>query len=297
MPVSKCEEARHRFVGRFLDRADGFYASRWCNVFYRCFSGIANIFLCPAQRNGGRLWWPQHGTAQSLPEEQAQCTYPCDTGRRCTSAGGVLVDTGNPVTESQQEAETAFQRSACSNQTNTLGLPTSFVSQPNTNPSSGSQNQGPQSSVFSSGTGVSGGVSASGSGGTGAAGKTHRSFVFSPSLHPFRSFARLGTFTVNSNVNCNNQANNAYLSSPFCNVFHQCIDGTRVDFRCARANNASQDLWWNQETRLCDWPCRVQCNGQIYGSSATAQQIRSESLIFFNNDCRAYPRLFKRKNK
>ena len=104
----------------------------------------------------------------------------------------------------------------------------------------------------------------------------------------------LGTFTVNSNVNCNNQPNNAYLSSPFCNVFHQCIDGTRVDFRCARANNASQDLWWNQETRLCDWPCRVQCSGQIFGSTMTTQQIRSESLVFFNNDCRAYPRLFKR---
>ena len=111
---------------------------------------------------------------------------------------------------------------------------------------------------------------------------------------PSIGFVGLGTFTVNSNVNCNNQANNAYLSSPFCNVFHQCIDGTRVDFRCARANNASQDLWWNQETRLCDWPCRVQCNGQIFGSTMTAQQISSESLVFFNNNCRAYPRLFKR---
>ena len=259
-------------------------------MFYRCFSGIANIFLCPAQRNGGRLWWPQHGTSQSLPEESAQCTYPCDTGRRCTSAGGVLVDTANPVSESQQEAETAFQRSACSNQTDTLGLPTGVVSQPNTNPSSSGSNQGGQSSSgFNTGAVVSGSVNVGGSSGTGGAGKA----VTSPSCLSIR-FVGLGTFTVNSNVNCNNQPNNAYLSSPFCNVFHQCIDGTRVDFRCARANYASQDLWWNQETRLCDWPCRVQCSGQIFGSTMTAQQIRSESLIFFNNDCRAYPRFFKR---
>lgn len=100
------------------DQADGFYASRWCNVFYRCFSGVSNAFLCPAQRSGGRLWWVQHGSSQGILNEQlATCTYPCDTGRRCTSAGGVIVDNGDQISESQQAAETAFQQSPCTNQT------------------------------------------------------------------------------------------------------------------------------------------------------------------------------------
>lgn len=104
------------------DQPDGFYASRWCNVFYRCYAGVSNAFLCPAQRAGGRLWWIQHGSSQSISDESlARCTYPCDTGRRCASAGGVIVDNGNQISESQQEAENAFRLSPCSNQTSQTG--------------------------------------------------------------------------------------------------------------------------------------------------------------------------------
>jgi len=101
-----------------------------------------------------------------------------------------------------------------------------------------------------------------------------------------------GTFTVDSSVSCDGQPDDTYLSSPYCNVFHRCVSGTRFDLRCARAVNTPYDLWWNPQTNLCDWPCRVQCTNQLYASSSTAQQVSSESLRFFNNDCRAYPLIF-----
>jgi hypothetical protein len=102
-------------------RQDGFYASRWCNVFYRCFGGVSNAFLCPLQRRGGRLWWIQHGLSNGVPEESARCEFPCDTGRQCSSAGGILVENGNQISESQQEAEAAYRLSSCSNQTAQTG--------------------------------------------------------------------------------------------------------------------------------------------------------------------------------
>jgi hypothetical protein len=107
-----------------LDRQDGFYSSRWCNVFYRCFGGVSNGFLCPLQIGGGRLWWTQHGLPQGVPEASAACTYPCDTGRQCSSPGGIIVDNGNQISESQQEAEVAYRQSACSNQTSQIGIGT-----------------------------------------------------------------------------------------------------------------------------------------------------------------------------
>lgn len=290
---------RLSFICCVLGKADGFYASRWCNVFYRCFSGISNSFLCPLQRGGGRLWWIQHGTSQSVSEDLAQCTYPCDTGRRCSSPGGVLVDNGNQISESQQDAETAFQRSPCSNQTNTLQVGSGGGNQPsissgisNPNPSTGNQNQVVQPPISVVGCGNACGT---GSGNQGPSTNTGGGMMIVQIEMKSLGFRLiLGSFQVDSDVNCNNQANDAYLPSRYCNVFHRCVAGTRVDLRCARANNASQDLWWNQETKLCDWPCRVECNNQIFGSSMTAQQIRSESLVFFNNNCRAYPRIFKR---
>jgi hypothetical protein len=103
------------------DRQDGFYASRWCNVFYRCFGGVNNAFLCPLMRGGGRLWWVQHGTQQSVPESSAACAFPCETGRQCSSAGGILVENGNQISESQQEAEAAYRQSVCYNQTAQTG--------------------------------------------------------------------------------------------------------------------------------------------------------------------------------
>jgi hypothetical protein len=129
-----------------LDRQDGFYASRWCNVFYRCFGGVSNAFLCPTQPGGGRLWWIQHGLSQVVPEISATCTYPCDTGRQCSSAGGIIVDNGNQISESQQEAETVYRLSVCSNQTSqtnpgTAGIQTGSGQQQVTNLGTGQQGE------------------------------------------------------------------------------------------------------------------------------------------------------------
>lgn len=136
------------------DQPDGFYASRWCNVFYRCTGGVSNAFLCPAQRGGGRLWWIQHGTSQGITDEpSARCAYPCDTGRRCTSAGGVIVDNGNQISESQQEAETAFRQSPCSNQTSQGG---SGVGQPSGGVNTGTGTATTRPNTGSSGTGQTG---------------------------------------------------------------------------------------------------------------------------------------------
>jgi hypothetical protein len=91
-------------------------------VFYRCFYGVSNVFLCPLQRGGARLWWSQHGLPQGVPEGPSfTCIYPCDTGRQCSSAGGILVDNGNQLSESQQEAEAVYRQSPCSNQTAQTG--------------------------------------------------------------------------------------------------------------------------------------------------------------------------------
>ena len=102
-------------------KQDGFYASRWCNVFYRCFTGIASAFLCPKMPSGARLWWGQHGSPQGIPQESAACTWPCETGRRCSSSGGIIVDTGFGVGESQQEAETVFSQSLCTSSSDGSG--------------------------------------------------------------------------------------------------------------------------------------------------------------------------------
>ena len=63
--------------------------------------------------NGARLWWVQHGSPQGVPQETAACTWPCETGRRCASSGGIIVDSGSTISESQQEAETIFSQSLC----------------------------------------------------------------------------------------------------------------------------------------------------------------------------------------
>ena len=63
--------------------------------------------------SGARLWWVQHGSPQGVAKETAACTWPCETGRRCSSTGGIIVDNGATVSESQQEAETVFSQSLC----------------------------------------------------------------------------------------------------------------------------------------------------------------------------------------
>ena len=62
---------------------------------------------------GARLWWAQHGSPQGVPQESASCTWPCETGRRCSSPGGIIVDDGLSVGESQFEAESVYSQSLC----------------------------------------------------------------------------------------------------------------------------------------------------------------------------------------
>jgi hypothetical protein len=121
----------------FLGKQDGFYASRWCNVFYRCYTGIPSAFLCPKMPSGARLWWVQHGSPQGVAQETAACTWPCETGRRCSSAGGIIVDSSSTISESQQEAEAVFSRSLCTSASSTN---TDFASPQGPMPGGGSIN-------------------------------------------------------------------------------------------------------------------------------------------------------------
>jgi hypothetical protein len=84
--------------------------------------------------NGARLWWVQHGSPQGVPQETAACTWPCETSRRCTSSGGIIVDSNSNVGESQQEAESVFSQSLC-----TTPSPTGTY---NSGPSSSGSNSG-----------------------------------------------------------------------------------------------------------------------------------------------------------
>ncbi|CAF1014887.1 unnamed protein product [Rotaria sordida] len=146
---------------------EGFYPSRWCNVFYRCSDGVSRAFLCPLQQGGGRLWWVGHGSSQVVTQAAAMCIYPCDTGRQCSSAGGIIVDNGNQISESQQAAETAYRQSVCSNQTSQTGVGTGGIQ---TGLGTGQQGSG-QTGTGQSGTGQTGtGQSGTGQTGTGQTG-------------------------------------------------------------------------------------------------------------------------------
>ncbi|CAF4034358.1 unnamed protein product, partial [Adineta steineri] len=247
-------------------KQDGFYASRWCNVFYRCFTGIASAFLCPKMPSGARLWWVQHGSPQGIAQETAQCTWPCETGRRCSSSGGIIVDSGSTVSESQQEAETVFSQSLCT---------TSSSSSGNFNPGTSSGGSGSGSGSF-----VPQIPSTSGSSNAGNSGSVNPGTGSQPNID--------GSFTVDSDVSCIGQADGVFLGSRYCNVFHRCVSGTRRDFRCPRATNTPYDLWWNQQTQQCDWPCRIQCSGSVYGTSTSSQQVRTENALLFSNECAGY---------
>ncbi|CAF0749609.1 unnamed protein product [Brachionus calyciflorus] len=97
-----------------VNRLDGFYASRWCNVFYRCFLGSKTEFLCPKMLNSDRLWWVQHGSSQEVPQTSAACVWPCETKNKCQSPGGSIIEVGNgKYDESQNEAEKVWRNSNC----------------------------------------------------------------------------------------------------------------------------------------------------------------------------------------
>ena len=179
------------------DKPDGFYPSRWCNVFYRCYQYLKYEFLCAKQTNGDRLWWTQHSTSSTITQEdQAQCAFPCDTKRKCTSPGGVLIENGNMFSDSVADAN------RISNSCTQDNVPVTLES---------------------------------------------------------CSGVAEGTFLVDSQ---------------YCNRFGVCAGGKRRDFVCAKTNN-KYDLWWNDATKACDWPCKVQCSKQIFGSSRNASEIQS----------------------
>jgi hypothetical protein len=130
--------------------------------------------------NGARLWWVQHGSPQGVPQETAACTWPCETSRRCSSSGGIIVDSGSTVSESQQEAETVFSQSLCTTASSSSGnFNPGLSSSGSSSGSIGAQSPANGGSSSSSGsgswsTGSSGaaypGTGSTGAGATGGAG-------------------------------------------------------------------------------------------------------------------------------
>lgn len=194
-------------------KQDGFFPSRWCNVFYRCVSGTKYEFLCAVGPSGDRTWWFQHSTSSNSMQPIAQCVYPCDQERACTSPGGILKDSA-PVSESQSEGQRI--RAACP----AKEQPQNYVVQPD---------------------------------------NTNDIFRLPEMVNP-----------------CAGQADGTQLPSSYCNAFYVCFAGFRKDQRCAKGNNMPYDLFYNEQTRVCDWPCKVQCSKPIFGSSQTAQQVQAQ---------------------
>ena len=200
------------------EKSDGFYASRWCNVFYRCFMGIKYEFLCAKQQNGDSLWWTQHG--QQNAQSSAQCAWPCDIKRKCTSPGGVLIENSNPVSESNVDVNRIL------NSCQTL---------------SAKSDESGMGDMF-----------------------------------------RL----ADSQNNCEGMADGSFQADlKYCNVFHVCFANKRKDFLCAKASNGQYDLWWNDATKSCDWPCKVKCNQKLFGVSATAADVTAIDKIYNGDSC------------
>lgn len=105
---------RSRETFTCMSRMDGFYASRWCNVFYRCFMGIRSEFLCPKMMNQGRLWWVQHDSSQEVPQTSAACVWPCETKSKCMSPGGTVIEKPDgSYAESIEESNRVWEQSNC----------------------------------------------------------------------------------------------------------------------------------------------------------------------------------------
>lgn len=200
-----------------LGKQDGFFPSRWCNVFYRCFAGTKFEFLCAKAVSGDRTWWIKHSTSQSVPQPTAQCVYPCDDGRQCTSPGGVLKDDA-PVSESTSDAQRII--SSC---------PTN----------QGGNNGGGSGQII--------------------ADNSNDIFRLPETENP-----------------CSGLPDGTQLPSKYCNAFYVCFAGFRKDQRCAKASNLPYDLFYNEQTRVCEWPCKVQCSKPIFGSSSSASQVQAQ---------------------
>ena len=105
---------RSRETFNCIGRMDGFYASRWCNVFYRCFMGIRSEFLCPKMMDEGRLWWVQHGSSQEVAQTSAACVWPCETKSKCMSPGGTVIKKADGAyAESIEDSNRVWEHSNC----------------------------------------------------------------------------------------------------------------------------------------------------------------------------------------
>lgn len=213
-------------------KIDGFYSSRWCNVFYRCFMAEKYEFLCAQQQDGTRTWWSQHSTDQQTPLASAYCEFPCVLKKKCTSPGGVLLDDQTPITESVSEADRVVEN--CDE--------------------------------FGTGPSV-------------PLGRSHIDPLFeskiSNSIICLKGNSDDDLFVLPEDGNeCEGVTDKSMVpNSKYCNVFHVCLAGKRKDFRCAKASNRPYDLWWNNETKQCDWPCIVKCDKEIFDDTKDAAAI------------------------
>lgn len=226
------------------NKPDGFYSSRWCNVFYRCNNGFKYEFLCAKQQNGERLWWTQHSfkNIRVADQESAHCAFPCDISRECTSPGGVLIENNDSITESTNEVNRIMNE--CHND-----RPQPPVQQHPAAPQVPHRGNEPVHMMTT--------VPAQGERGD------------ESSEDIFRLPNTLNTCAGVQGTRFQEDAN-------YCNVFHVCYGGIRKDFLCAKASHNQYELWWNSATSTCDWPCKVKClNKKIYGSANTPFEIQA----------------------
>ena len=99
------------------------------------------------------------------------------------------------------------------------------------------------------------------------------------------------THDIRSSFSCLHRPD-GYYESEWCNIFHRCINGKRLDARCPSASvNPSMgtyDLWWRHQNAVfnashphyfgghdylvrCDWPCKVECTKPIWVSKEDPQ--------------------------
>jgi hypothetical protein len=233
------------------NKQDGFYSSRWCNVFYRCNNGYRYEFLCARQHNGERLWWMQHSeqSQQAPDQDQAYCAFPCDINRECTSPGGILIDTNETISESTSEVKRILND--C-NPTNNYNI---YKNNPYQTTNNNKLNIEPITSKSAFTTGLP---------------------VYQHKTSGDESAEDIFRLPNNDNPCYGIQGTVFQEDSQYCNVFHVCYNGVRKDFLCAKASHNQYELWWNSITSTCDWPCKVKCyNKKIYASNNTPYEIQA----------------------
>lgn len=220
-------------------KPDGFYSSRWCNVFYRCNGGFKYEFLCAKQQNGERLWWIQHSsTSEQAPDqESAHCAFPCDINRECASPGGVLIESNNSITESTAEV-------------------TRIINECN--------GDRPQAQAQVTHKIINDLIT------------TKTTTAALPVETGDESSEDIFRLPNTQNTCAGVQGTLFQEDTNYCNVFHVCYGGIRKDFLCAKASHNQYELWWNSEASTCDWPCKVKCfNKKVYGSTNTPFEIQA----------------------